>query len=88
MSILETLARSVCDAAPSALTDMTRTMREHIEMLKQDREAHMGTIEVARSNYVSDDIEIDDTPDVSIGGSGVWVSAWVWVPIEEFEDEN
>lgn len=34
--------------------------------------------------YESDDIEIDDDPEVALGpeGEGAWVAAWVWVPAE------
>jgi len=48
------------------------------------RAAHELTIEAARSNYASDDIEIDDLPMVAeTADGGVWVSAWVWVPLEQ-----
>lgn len=31
-----------------------------------------------------DDIEIDEMPGVScVPGNGIWVQAWVWVPLEE-----
>ena len=37
----------------------------------------------ARSQYaVSDKIEIDDRPDVSVAERGAWVAAWVWVEEE------
>jgi hypothetical protein len=36
-------------------------------------------IEIAREDYNSDDIEIDDDPIVSRGKDGYWVSAWVFV---------
>lgn len=44
---------------------------------------HDGTIEAARSNYAGDDVEIDDKPLLSVADKGVWVSAWVWVEIED-----
>ena len=31
----------------------------------------------------SDDVEIDDAPDVGIAEEGAWVAAWVWVMQEE-----
>lgn len=52
------------------------------------RAQHEGTIQAARDNYASDDIEIDDTPLLSPGEGGVWVSAWVWVPTADDEDDN
>jgi hypothetical protein len=44
-------------------------------------------IEVARSIYQNDDIEIDDDAKLSdVDGEGAWVSAWVWVAKGEVED--
>ena len=41
----------------------------------------------ARQLYIdsTDDIEIDDSPDVSDAGYGAWVAAWVWVDREEVD---
>lgn len=39
----------------------------------------------------TDDVEIDDAPDVGIAEEGAWVAAWVWVTQEEAglcEDET
>lgn len=46
--------------------------------------SHIRSIERAREMYESDDIEIDDDPEVALGpeGEGAWVAAWVWVPAE------
>ena len=51
------------------------------------RAEHDGTITCAHAAYVDDDCEIDDLPVLSIADKGVWVSAWVWVPIEDEEEE-
>ena len=52
-------------------------------------------IGAAREVFATDDLEIDDDPNVSLGGDpGAWVHAWVWVSDEdagiqtEDEDEN
>jgi hypothetical protein len=39
----------------------------------------------ARRQYTksTDDIEIDDDPNVGIAEGGAWVAAWVWVTQEE-----
>jgi hypothetical protein len=39
----------------------------------------------ARSQYTAstDDIEIDNDPDVGIAEAGAWIAAWVWVTQEE-----
>ena len=36
-------------------------------------------IELARDQYASDDLEIDDDAKVSESSEGVWVQAWVWL---------
>lgn len=50
------------------------------------RKATTAQIERARQRYGSDEIEIDDTAEVSASGpdgdSGVWVQAWVWLADE------
>lgn len=95
MSKLEALARAAVladdardhEARGLALADIA----EHLAKLDKDRLAHEGTIEAARSNYTSDsscDIEIDDVPDLSIAEDGVWVSAWVWVPVPIDEEDE
>lgn len=44
-----------------------------------------GAKTVARNEYQTDEIEIDDAPLQSRGDDGVWVSAWVWVSDEDVE---
>jgi hypothetical protein len=40
--------------------------------------------QLARDRYcTSDDIEIDDDALISVGDTGFWVQAWVYVPTEE-----
>jgi hypothetical protein len=39
-------------------------------------------IEIAKEQYASDEIEIDDNAETSRAKNGVWVQAWVWVPID------
>lgn len=48
-----------------------------------EREAYAKAIQLAREQYVNDDINIDDDAMVSVGDEGVWVEAWVYVPIED-----
>lgn len=45
-----------------------------------------GHIAQARESYASDDVEIDDAPEVSEADNGVWVAAWVWVRDDEVTD--
>jgi hypothetical protein len=42
-------------------------------------------VNVARREYATDDVEIDDNPRISPSDGGTWVAAWVWVsdPIAE-----
>lgn len=46
---------------------------------KTKRQKHFVT--VARREYVTDDVDIDDNPNISplVDKSGCWVAAWVWV---------
>lgn len=47
--------------------------------------------ELAREQYASDDIEIDDTltdADFSPAEDGTWVHAWVWVANKILNKEN
>lgn len=54
-----------------------------------DQAEYAGHIAQARENYASEDIEIDDTPEVSAGGDpGVWVAAWVWVRDDDVTPEG
>lgn len=41
----------------------------------------------ARAICASDEIEIDDRPCFSEGEGGCWVSAWVWMPAPDHEEE-
>lgn len=36
-------------------------------------------IEIARREYVTDEVEIDGHPAMSHADDGAWVAAWVWV---------
>lgn len=45
-------------------------------------------ITAARNRYAgtsSDNIEIDEAPELSHSDEGTWVAAWVWVPVTEDE---
>lgn len=43
-------------------------------------------VEIAREE-TNDDLEIDDMPIQSKADDGTWVSAWIWVPNKEVEEE-
>lgn len=45
------------------------------------------TVEAAREQYGSDDIEVDEDAIISEGEDGDFVQAWVWVPREEDGDD-
>lgn len=38
--------------------------------------------------YGSEDVEIDDDPATSEAEGGVWVSAWVWIPGPDDDEED
>lgn len=42
----------------------------------------------AREHYANDDLEIDDRAILSVGDTGTWVSAWVFIPRSELPDET
>ncbi len=84
MNNIERLARKVCAEAAWPTGTMVE-LQGQLDELTTDRLAHELTIEAARNNYTMHscaDIEIDDDPFFSVADEGVWVSAWVWVPIE------
>lgn len=87
MNTLEQLIRQVCAETENPSPAMLELQTELAELTDQ-RLAHEMTIEAARSNYATDDIEIDDDPLLSIADEGVWVSAWVWVPTESEPEED
>lgn len=90
MLLLEQLARNVIASWESgdpekAITDLDNFLK----VLDQERIDHEGTIAAAVDNYAWDngDISFDANPLLSVADDGVFVSAWVWVPIEA-DDED
>ena len=86
MNSLEFLARQLVDAisegspnAGSALSDLKLYLRDQ-DIARSD---HEGTIAAAKANYADEDCQVYAQPLLDIADSGVWVEAWVWVPIEE-----
>lgn len=83
MLMLEQLAQKVVACWEAG--DLAATVRElskQLTEIREEREAHEETIETARKTYASGDLAIDDQPLVSVANNGAWVSAWVWVPVE------
>lgn len=54
---------------------------------KERNDIRKAKILKARELYASDELEIDDSAQMSEpgddGDKGVWIQAWVWVPDEE-----
>jgi hypothetical protein len=42
----------------------------------------------ARTEYATDEVEIDEGATVSIGDRGAWVAAWVYVPNTDVDDDD
>ncbi len=83
---LEQLAKNVVDNWEKGdLASAVRALDVELKEIRANRKDHEETIETARKSYCTDDVEIDDDPMVSIGEDGVWVGAWVWVPLEKQE---
>lgn len=59
-----------------------------LKQMEQERKDHAGLVEKAIDTHVTDDVEIDEFPLLSVADEGVWVSAWVWVPRDESEGES
>lgn len=60
-----------------------------IERLLEVPEGWDRIVEAAIAMYCCNlEIEIDDEPSASEGEDGCWVSAWVWVPSLEPEEEG
>ena len=86
MNSLEFLAHRLCDAIAAGSDDASHAADELSAFLEEQndlRNDHEGTISAAHSNYADDDCQIHDQPMIAPAEGGVWVEAWVWVPIEE-----
>lgn len=66
-------------ATQRLLTLSDRILADAAERHAEIQQYHEA-IASARGQYCNDDLEIDDTPLLSVGDGGLWVSAWVWVP--------
>lgn len=87
MLAIETSARAVVAAWEKGdLAATVRTMAKQLDEISREREAFADQIAIAR-RQTDDELEIDDGPIVSVGDAGVWVQAWVWVPIEDEEED-
>lgn len=64
-------------------------VREWLKQHEEEAVTHAAVIQRARDEYTTDsncDIEIDDTPALSIAEEGVWVQAWVWVDTQDSDN--
>lgn len=63
-------------------------MLADLDRMAGEIEGYAAQIEGARDKYTvgTDDIEIDESPILSVADDGVWVSAWVWLPLEDDEE--
>lgn len=81
------LALAVLAGGPQ-VRELALKLKEHAEDQARDAAAHGAEISKAREDYTNDDCEIDDAPMVSVGDSGVWVNAWVWVEKKDEEEDE
>ena len=75
----------MCGALAAGSDDASHAANELLAFLKEQddlRSGHEGTIGAAQSNYADEDCQIHDQPMLAPAEGGVWVEAWVWVPIE------
>lgn len=54
-------------------------------MTRHDRKE--AAVQLARNNYCTDDLGIDDNPQISSSDEGMWVAAWVWVSNAEIDEQ-
>lgn len=91
MLILETLARELVaklETWPGVHPDHYAHLKSWIEATDKERADFPNIVEQARAIHASDDVEVDDDPFISVGDGGKWVSAWVWVPNADAEDDE
>lgn len=83
---------AACEKGTDGADDIARMFKHLRDVFHEMTFADGGLIEAARVRhcYGSDDeIEVDDV-DVATsesGDNGVWVEAWLWVPVDE-ENES
>ncbi len=58
---------------------------KELKLTRKGKAFRAKAIEAARQRYASDDINIDDDANLSLGDDGVWVQAWVFVPAQDLE---
>lgn len=88
MLMLEQLARDVVkNWASGDLAQTVRNLDTLLQEMAADRLLYAAQIAEA-GHQTNDDLEIDDDPLLSVADEGVWVSAWVWVPIESEDDDE
>lgn len=81
---LITASRAVVAGKPAAMQELQAALGR-VDSALEDQANCAEDIKRARQ-LVSDDLEIDDDPMVSVGDRGVWVSAWVWAPLPTEEE--
>ena len=86
-SILQTL-RAV-GSATMAEHLQRLVMAEHLQRLIEEAESPhaLQLADRARSEYGSDDCEVDDVTSISEGDDGTWVCAWVFLADTDDTDE-
>ena len=92
---LEDLARAVvANWEGGDLAAAVRELSAHLDEITENRERFKHEIDEASNRYGDDNLSIDDDCFISDCGDGVgvWVSAWVFVPGEnygkDYDDEE
>jgi len=82
------------DDLASKLTDLLKEGLKQARALKvlasaYSQEEMQPIADKVRQEYATDcDVVIEDSPFFSDARDGTWVSAWVWVPKEDVEEES
>lgn len=61
-------------------------LEAQLNEIAAEREAYADAVDQAHDIHGSDGVNVDAEPILSVSDEGVWVSAWVWVPIDDKED--
>ena len=88
---IETLARTlVTDLKFLGLhNSVFAALEEELHSQERMRDTYNAQAMAANDQHLdNDDIEVDDEPLIAPGEGGVWVSSWVWVPVEQEDPDE
>lgn len=91
MLILEQEARELVkkiSAMPGVHPSHYAQLKATLERMAAERSTYAKEIATAQEDCNCDDIQVDDDPVLSVADTGVWVGAWVGVPIDDEQEKT